>query len=63
MALQTLTRCALALTAMATAISRSALSSTKTWHSPLSCLSTGTVERSFTRRTNSSPPRGMIRST
>src|SRR5438445_631648 len=36
--------------------------SAKTCTTPLSCLSTGTRERSATQRTNSSPPRGMTRS-
>src|SRR5712692_5319115 len=61
-ALQTLGRWAFAFTTICAAIAGSAEASTKTWTRPLSCLSTGTRERSATHRTKSSPPRGMTRS-
>src|SRR5207244_4434331 len=62
-ALQTLGRCAFAFSTICAAIAGSAEASTNTCTTPLSCLSTGMRERSATQRTNSSPPRGMIRST
>ena len=62
-ALQTEGRCTFALTVIATASSRSADASTRTWHTPAAAYSTGTVACSFRAFFSPSPPRGMIRST
>ena len=62
-ALQVEGRWTFELTAIATASSRFALASTKTWQLPPAAYITGTVACSLRAAFNPSPPRGMIRST
>ena len=62
MALHVPGRWTLALKQISAAMGRSALQSTYTWQTPLSCLITGMVEFSETMRMSPSPPRGMMRS-
>ncbi len=62
-ALQTLGRCALELTRMSTAMSRSASASTYTWQLPVPVSITGTVDSSTTVRISDAPPRGISTST
>src|SRR5437867_3663398 len=61
-ALQVPGRCTFALKLMASAMARSAFSSTYVWHTPLSCLITGIVDSLMMNCMSSSPPRGMMRS-
>ena len=61
-ALHTPGRWTLALTAMASASSRSAVASTYTWQLPEAAYITGTVACSVSAAFRPSPPRGMIRS-
>ena len=60
--MQALGFCVFAFLQIAKASSKSALSSTKIWQSPLSCFITGIREFSLTKRTKDSPPRGIITS-
>src|SRR5574341_1084460 len=62
MALQVPGRWTFALKQISDAMARSALLSTYTWQTPLSCLITGMVEFSETILMSPSPPRGMMRS-